>query len=292
MGLMLSQASIKSTLRFGTYAALAIWSLICIFPVYWLVITSIKGPQDIDGAPRYLPFVDFQPSLDAWRFILFDTHENLLASLANSIIISVFATALTILFGATAAFGLSRFKPRFKPALAWSGAMLATRVLPPVVLALPAYMMFSQLGFADTRSALIITYAAVNLPVALWLLQPVFGWKRTDQEEAAMLDGASSLTIFFTVVVPMAAAGIAASALLIFVLCWNEYLFAAYLATNHAATLPTWLVGQLSMKEAQVGGGPEEVAHFAAAAVLMLLPQLAVASFVARALANAMRRKL
>jgi multiple sugar transport system permease protein len=277
----------------AVHAALTLWAVICVFPVYWLLVTSLKRPDDIDGPARYLPFVDFQPTLESWRFILFDAYENLIASLINSILVCFTATALSVTIGSLAAYGLSRFN--FGTPNSWTSSsgvgffILATRILPPVVLAVPLYVMFTEVNLGDTRTALIVTYTAINLPVALWLLQPVFGWKRTDQEEAAELDGASRVSIFLTIVVPMAASGIVAAALLILVLCWNEYLFAAYLTIDKAVTLPPWLVGQLSMKEAQVGGGSEELGRFSAAVILMLLPQLAIAGFASRALVNAMR---
>ena len=104
-------------------------------------------------------------------------------------------------------------------------AILATRILPPVVIVLPIYLIVQKIGALDTRFALIATYTAVNLPVAVWLSQPVLGEVATDLEEAAQLDGASRFRIFFKIVVPVAARGLFATGLLIFVLCWNEYFF-------------------------------------------------------------------
>src|SRR5205085_4035001 len=120
-----------------------------------------------------------------------------------------------------------------------------------------------------------VTYTASNLPVAIWLLRPVFGDLVTEQEEAALVDGASRFRIFFTILVPMIAGGVAATGMLVFILCWNEYLFSAYLAAGHAMTLPPWVVGQLSMKEAQIGGDIVEWSRLSAAIVLMFVPVLA-----------------
>ena len=182
--------------------------------------------------------------------------------------------ALALLLGAMAVYGVSRFT---KGGQAILTAMLATRVLPPMVMALPLYMMAYYTDTLDTRFALIFTYAAINLPVVVWLLQPVFGPRATEQEEAAQLDGASRLAIFFSIFLPMVAGSLAAVGLFVFILCWNEYLFAAWLAGNNAMTLPPWLVGQMSMKEAQVGGEAEEWARFSAATVMMMAPLLIVA---------------
>jgi multiple sugar transport system permease protein len=154
-------------------------------------------------------------------------------------------------------------------------AILATRLLPPAVVVLPIYLMAQYSGTLDTRFGLILVYAAANLPVAVWLLHRVFGGAATEQEEAAQLDGASHLRILSEIFAPMVAASVAAVGLLIFILCWNEYLFAAYLASDHAMTLPPWVVGQMSVKEAQTGGDTEEWSRLSAAMVVMLIPLLA-----------------
>lgn len=269
-----------------TYALLWFWTFVCLFPLYWVTVTSLKAGAAIERGPYYLPFVDFTPSLASWMFILADPYDNLLARYFNSAAIGLSATLLTLLLGGMAVYGLTRFRR----ALPWTPAgsqailfaILATRILPPIVIVIPVYMMAQYTGTLDTRLALIVTYTAVNLPVAVWLLQPVFGPAASEQEEAAQLDGASHLRIFFTIFLPMVAAGVAAAGLLIFILCWNEYLFAAYLAGNRVMTLPPWLVGQMSMKEAQVGGEAEEWAHLSAATVLMTVPLLAGAAAAQR----------
>ena len=268
------------------YIALAGWSLVCLFPLYWVAITSLKSEADIMNGPVYLPFIDFTPSLKAWRFILGDPYDNLLPRFFNSAVIGVTATVVTVVLGGMAVYGFTRFKWRAGLPHKVLFAILASRILPPVVIVLPLYLMAQMTGTLDTRFALIFTYTAINLPVAVWLLQPILGSRPTEQEEAALLDGASHVAIFFTIVLPMVEASIAAVALLVFVLCWNEYLFAVYLAGNEAMTLPPWMVGQLSMKEAQIGGEAEEWANLSAATVLMVAPLLACAVFARRALSR------
>ncbi len=257
-----------------TYALLGVWTLVCLFPLYWVAVTSLKAEAEITGGPFYLPFLDFAPTLESWAYLLTDPNDNLLGRYFNSLVVALAATALALLLGAMAVYGVSRFT---KGGQAILTAMLATRVLPPMVMALPLYMMAYYTDTLDTRFALIFTYAAINLPVVVWLLQPVFGPRATEQEEAAQLDGASRLAIFFSIFLPMVAGSLAAVGLFVFILCWNEYLFAAWLAGNNAMTLPPWLVGQMSMKEAQVGGEAEEWARFSAATVMMMAPLLIVA---------------
>lgn len=267
------------------------WSLICVFPIYWLAVTSIKGADDVDRAYTFFPFLNFKPDLTAWRFILADPSENLVTRLVNSLIIGGTSTLLTITVACLAIYAVTRAPRRHSPisrsVLLW--IVLSTRLLPPAVLIMPFYIMAIGAGLYDTRTGLILVYTAVNLPVALWLLLPSFGNKSTEMEEAAQLDGASHLSILFTIFLPTIRASLFATAMLVFLLCWNEYLFAVNLTSDHALTLPPWMVGQLSMKEAQVGGGPEEVAHLSAAATLMFAPLLIFASFIIRQLGKAAR---
>lgn len=317
-----------------TYALLVVWSMVCLLPVYWVAITSIKGIEDIDRPPGYLPFVDFMPSLHAWRFILFEHNENLVSRFVNSALIGSIATTLTVVVSGMAVYGITRFHSTMRwsslvgplfllglvpvvvsasgaislaallalagfavafvlrrrgPVISVSGAtsmMLAIRVLPPVVLVLPLYVLAQATGMRDTLVFMILVYTAINIPVATWLLLPVLGSEATEQEEAAQLDGASHLRIFFTILLPMVRASVVATGMIVFLLCWNEYLFAAYLTADSALTLPPWAVGQLSMKEAQVGGGAEEWAHLSAATIVMMLPALVFAAFALKALSR------
>ena len=267
----------------SAYAVLAAWSVVCVFPVYWLAVTSLKGADDIIRPGRYLPFLDFVPTLDSWRFILTDPTDNLVARFLASLWVGTMATLLAIAAATFAAYGLTRFVSRI-PANGIMLGILGSRILPPVAVVLPVYLMAQWAGAIDTMTVLVAVYAAVNLPVALWLVHPVLGPRVTEQEEAARIDGASHLRILVSIVLPMAAGGVAAAAVLVFVLCWNEYLIAAYLTTRHALTLPPWMAGQMSAREAQIGGEPEEWAHLSAAALLMILPPFLLTGWVRRAL--------
>ncbi|HTZ68394.1 MAG TPA: carbohydrate ABC transporter permease [Roseiarcus sp.] len=316
-----------------TYAILGSWAWVCLFPLYWTAAVSLKGPLEIVGGPFYAPFFDYAPSLDAWRYVLFDSDDNPLLRFFNSAVVGLTSTALTIIVAGLAVYGLTRFRfvlPLPRLALVTAGMLLAaaavlvsapiarsslavisalallvsvrlsgtargaigsngvligilaSRILPPVVIVLPLYVMAQRVGALDTRSILILTYTAANLPVAVWLLLPVLGSGATDLEEAAQLDGASHFRILFQVVAPTAAAGIAAAGLLIFVLCWNEYLFSVYLADDHAMTMPPFLAAQMSIREQQAGSDAEEWARLSAAIILMTAPLIACAGFAQR----------
>lgn len=322
----------KRLSKAATYAVLSLWALVCLFPLYWVAVTSLKGEFEIGQGPFYVPFLDFLPTLDSWKFILWDKYDNLLLEFFNSVTVGLSSTILTVAVGSLAVYGLTRFQIAvswiavavtlflaafftsafffgwtaldlfFVLAIAllllsrrWlSGRSLAlnknaifvglwaTRILPPVVVVLPIYVMVWRTGLLDTRLSLVLTYTAANLPIAIWLLRPAFGERVTEQEEVAQLDGASRLRIITTILLPMAAAGVGAAALLVFILCWNEYLFAAYLAAQQAMTLPPWVVGQLSTKEAAVGGDIVEWSRLSAAMVLTIVPMLAFAVLAQR----------
>lgn len=268
---------------------LAVWSLVCLFPIYWLAVTSIKGNADVERPGTFLPFVNFSPDLSAWRFILADESENLVSRFINSAVIGGLSTCLALVVACLAIYAVTRLSRAgthlHNNAFLW--AVLSTRLLPPAILALPYYFMANYTGLYDTRTGLILVYSAVNLPVAVWLLLPSFGEKSSEMEEAALLDGASHASILFAILLPTLRANILAAGTLVFLLSWNEYFFAVYLTSDQALTLPPWMVGQLSMKEAQVGGGPEEVAHLSAAATLMFAPLLIFATLIMRQIGKA-----
>jgi multiple sugar transport system permease protein len=281
--------------KFLRYACLLLWSFICLFPIYCLVTASFKSPSDQFAGPTYLPYVDFAPTLEAWVFILADPYEGLLRPFGNSLLTGAAATLITVLFAVFAIYGTTRLSARERQ---WGVtgdhllfALLASRILPPVVIALPLYLMAQWAGTLDNLVTLVFVYAAINLPVAVWLLRPVLGNKATEVEESARLEGAGHMRILFEFVLPINKSAVAAVGLLVFILCWNEYLFAAFLTTNKAMTLAPWAIGQLSMKEAQVGGEAEEWAHMAAATVFMILPVLLAALLSQRMLSHNLTRR-
>jgi len=315
-----------------TYALLIFWSLVCLFPLYWVAVTSLKGDPELIQEPFYLPFVDFTPSLKAWVSILTWANDHLLLRFFNSAVVGITSTLLTVSLGGLAVYGLTRFQYAvrwtrlvlFFLAVVFAGgavvipvvlvqflfvivtalllllatrpnqrgstlrndgilfAILSTRILPPVVVVIPIYVMAQYTGALDTHFALILTYSAANLPVAVWLLLPVFGNTVTSQEEAAQLDGASHFRIVFTIFLPMVATSTAAVGLVIFILCWNEYLFAAYLTSDKVSTLPPWVAGQMSIKEGQVGDEGDAWSQLSAAIIFMVAPLLACTGLAQR----------
>jgi multiple sugar transport system permease protein len=307
------------------YGLLILWSAFVIFPIYWVVITAFKDAAAVNQGPYYIPFVDFQPNLDAWRvhisadpycdgyaigrqlvLLLHNSAAFLLSpfmqitpmepqicklylAFTNSLVISIVSTALCVTVGSMAAYALARvrYRPKFGNVLifvllialvivatSYAGVpwyassavglalffflaralgrrftatlgngdilfwMISQRILPPIVVVIPIYMMFQAVGLLDTHLALITVYAVANLPIVVWLMHDFFASLPIELEESAQLDGATRYRIFWEIVLPLTRAGLAATTLLTLILNWNEYIFAVFLSTGKAQTMP------------------------------------------------------
>ena len=141
--------------------------------------------------------------------------------------------------------------------------MISQRILPPVVAVVPIYMMFQRVGMLDTHLAIILTYTVVNLPIVVWLMHDFFASIPIDLEESAQLDGASRITAFYEIVIPLARAGLAATTLLVLILSWNEYLVALFLSTSNAQTLPILVAG--------MNGGEKGILWWTMAVVIIIM---------------------
>lgn len=282
--------------RVATYILLGLWSAICILPIYWLALASVKSVTDLDRPPSYLPFVDFLPDLAAWHFILLDPSESLIPRFVNSLLISSASAVLTLAVAVFSFYGMTRFRTshialsRYRTPIFF--AVIALRLMPPVLVALPAYLLATEIHIIDTHGLLIGIYSAFNFPLALMLVIPVLGLRVTAEEESARLDGAGHVVVLTDILLPMHRARLVTIGFLLFLLCWNEYLFATYLTYDHAETLTPWMVGQLSMKEAQAGGEAEELSHMAAAAIFMAIPAFVLAYSLQRLVKDLVGRSL
>jgi multiple sugar transport system permease protein len=277
-----------------SYLLLFAWAFVCLFPLYWLFVTSFKLPIQVDAGPKYLPFVDFQPSLHAWQYMLVTIGNDTLRPYANTIIVATSSAILALALGSTAAYALTRFRYRPKVGLIalfvgcvalivvalvlgvpWQLAvvggigvfivlaqtigrrfrrslgnsdiafwLISQRMLPPVAVVIPIYVLFQRLDMLDTHPALIISYVAANLPIVVWLMRDYFATIPTELEESAAVDGASVYRIFREIVLPISVPGLMATFLLVLVFCWNEYLLALFLSSANAQTMPLTVAAQ------------------------------------------------
>ncbi len=227
-------------------------ALVFVFPLYWGVSTSLRNPLDtftVSGLG--VPWLNFKPTLDNWESQLASAEAQ--RALANSTAISICATLLALALGAPAAYGLARFQFRRRmltnqDITIW---FLSQRVLPPVATVIPFYLVMRGLGLLDTQIALILVNATFILPFVVVILRQTFIDLPVELEEAALVDGASFLTAFLRVALPLAAPAMAATGLIIFAFAWNEFLFAITMSSKNAITIPVHMAGAVDTRGVQ-----------------------------------------
>ncbi len=238
----------KRLRRSTTYALLIVWTIVCLFPIYWLVITSFKLPIAVFQGPKYLPWIDFQPTLDAWQYVLTGPDSGAVQrSWANSAILALTSATLAVSIGSLAGYALTRFR-YVVPILRWRNSdiafwIISQRMLPPVVVILPFIIMYRILGLVDTHAGMIIAYTVFNLPFAVWILRDFFAGIPRDIEESAFIDGASRLQAFWSILVPLSTPGLTATFLFCLMFSWNDYIFALMLTFSRASTMPMYIAG-------------------------------------------------
>jgi multiple sugar transport system permease protein len=269
--------------RIATYALLIVWSLFTLFPLYWTVVTSIKTRAAVTGQiPTFIPWVDFSPTLDAWRNI-FGGGEGYRASgmgdlgllMRNSLTASLGSATLAVILGTMAAYGLSRFRYR-----RWNNRhiafwMVSQRMLPPIALAVPFFIFFDRIGIYDTVLSLVLVYTAANLPIVVWLLRDYFRDLPIELEEAAQVDGATRVGAFVRIALPLVLPGLVVAFLFAFVFAWNEFLFALELTLSDAKTLPVQISGNVNVRGTQYW-------DIAAQGLVVMFPPIVVALLAGR----------
>lgn len=240
--------------RGAVYGVLLLWALICLFPIYWTATTSFKAAPDVMQG-NMVPWLDYAPKWLGWRSLGLspDTIGNestvraeFLKRFYNSSVVALSASALAVILGSLAAYGLSRFSYRFGPMrnADISFFFLSQLILPPVVLALPFLVLYKELALLDTRIGLILLYTLTVLPIVIWIMRDQFAGIPTELEEAALVDGLGIWGAFLTIILPIALPGMVAAFILSLVLTWNEYFFAALLTSTNAVTLPVMVASQ------------------------------------------------
>jgi multiple sugar transport system permease protein len=203
----------------------------CVFPFYWMVSTSLKTQLEAMEAP---PSWVFEPTFANYVEVWTDDRVGL--NMLNSLIVATATTALALLLGCPAAYALARFEFGGKKEL-WFW-FITNRMVSPVVLALPFFLIARGFGLIDTHVALILIYLTFNLPIVIWICTDQFRSIPRDLDEAAILDGCSPWRVFRSVCLPLAAPGVAVSAIFAFIFSWNELMFALVLTKTAARTAP------------------------------------------------------
>ncbi|PDV84921.1 sugar ABC transporter permease [Rhizobium sp. H4] len=241
-------------MRFAVYGLLVIWACVCIFPLFWTVSTSFKTAADVMRG-NLIPWFNFTPSWLGWRSLglspdtisqISTVRDEFMRRLWNSVIISITASALAVVLGSLAAYGLSRFSYKFGHMRNSdiSFFFLSQLIMPPVVLALPFLVLYKELALLDTYAGMIAVYTLMVLPIVVWIMRDQFATIPVELEEAALVDGLSVWGAFARIIVPLVLPGMVAAFLLALILCWNEYFFAALLTSTNTNTLPVMIASQ------------------------------------------------
>ncbi|MBE9607232.1 carbohydrate ABC transporter permease [Acetobacteraceae bacterium H6797] len=229
-------ATSHSSRRGGVALGLLAWfiALLIFFPILWTVMTSFKSELD---AVSIEPKLFFTPSLDAYREM--QERADYWHYATNSVIISLGATLLTLLLAVPAAYAMAFFPTkRTRGTLLW---MLSTKMLPPVGVLVPIYLIYRDLGLLDSRIGLIIIYTLMNLPIVVWMLYTFFKEVPKDILEAGRMDGASPVKELLLILLPLTLPGIASTGLLSIILCWNEAFWSLNLSSQAGAPLTSFI---------------------------------------------------
>jgi multiple sugar transport system permease protein len=267
-----------------------IYALVTMLPLAWIMLTGFKSPAD---AISYPPKVLFDPTLEGyvnlfttrtrqtqeflaanppqtWYEEIVHEYDMVIAGpskfgerFLNSVIIGFGSTFLSIVLGTLAAYAFSRFKIPLADDLLFF--ILSTRMMPPIAVAIPIFLMYRQLGLSDTHLGMILLYTAVNISLAVWLLKGFIDEIPREYEEAALIDGYTRFQAFYKVVLPQAATGIASTAIFCLIFAWNEYAFAVLLTSGTAQTAPPFI-------PTIIGVGGLDWPAVAAGATIFLLP--------------------
>jgi len=210
-----------------------------IAPIAWLVITSISIHRNIISVPLRLipPEVTFQRYGDVVA-----NHDNDIAfafkvAMGNSLIVAGAATIVSLVLGSLASYAFARLRFAFKGKIMY--LILFTYMVPSVVVVMPLYLLLSKLGMLNSRPTLILLYLTLSLPFVIWVMQSYFGSLSRTFEEAASIEGCSRLQVLWHIYVPMARPGIIATAILSFLIAWDEFFFAlVFTSTLAAKTIP------------------------------------------------------
>lgn len=234
--------SLFSTLK---YVAIVIWSSFVMAPLMWALTTSFKTANGVTNGPTYLPWIGYEPSLSGWRSLFGGAGGiDIAQPYLNSVIVTGTASLISIVLGTLAAYGLSRFSYRagFVKNADIVFFFISQRIMPPIVLAIPFFLMLQFLGLLDTKVGLVLVYIALLLPIAVWIMVDFFDGVPRQIDEMAMLDGCTPFEAFRRVVLPNSLSGILVAAMFCLIFGWNDFFFAFTLTFTDTQLLPVAVV--------------------------------------------------
>jgi multiple sugar transport system permease protein len=265
-----------------TYVLLTSWVGFVLFPLYWIVSMSFKREIDIFTQPPKL--IDFEPTIDNYLNVLNLTRigqtvntgaarSNFPAYFVNSLIIVGGAILITLVLGTLAAYALSRY--RFVGREQFALVVIGVRMIPMMTVIMPLYIIYQTWGLYNTYPGLILVYQLIALPYFIWLLRGHIAAVPAELEDAARVDGASLLMIIRKVVLPLIAPGLVATAILVFIYMWNNFIFGLLLGGTEIQPVTVGILNYKAYDQIQYG-------RMAAASVICILPEIMLGMFIQR----------
>ena len=232
--------------RLLKYAAILLWSVFVIGPFLWALTTSFKTSEGIVSGATYIPWLQYKPSLDGWGVLFrrggqgIDIVQPFIASLT----VTLSASAISLVLGTLAAYGLSRFTFKAGPIrnADITFFFISQRIMPPIVLSIPFFLMLQALGLLDTKLGLILVYVALLMPIAVWVMIDFFNNIPVELDETAMLDGCGPVETFWRVILPNSKPGLVVAGLFCLIFGWNDFFFAFILTFTKTQLLPVAVV--------------------------------------------------
>jgi len=262
--------------NFLIYLAVIIAVILSIAPIFYLFVTSFKPPELTFAIP---PVWQFTPTLKNYNDVF--AGGKFTQYFLNSLMVATGTTVIALVLGSFAGYGFARYK--FRGNIALRLGSLIPQMLPPITIIVPLYVLFNSMKLIDTQWALIVSYLTFAIPLSIWMSTSFFVDVPVELEESAMIDGCTRLGAFFRISVPIAAPGLAATAILCFIYCWNEFLYAVILTGRDARTLPVSITSFMTNKAILWG-------RIAAAGSLVLLPVLIFALIAQRYMVRGLSR--
>ena len=250
------------------YATLIVLTFAFLFPVLWVLGLSLKTRAEVFATP---PLYLWWPTFENYADVL--TRSDFLRAFINTLIVSTSAVLLSLGIGAPAAYAFARFPFKGRSILFF--ALLVMRMLPPIAVLVPMYLLFNKVGLATTRLSVVLAYTTFSLPLVVWIMRGYFEDLPVELEESAWMDGASRFGAFRYVVLPISRPGLVAASILCLQLAWNDFLFSAVLTNNATQTLPVMMAAFNAGESGMDWGG------LTASAMLVALP-VVIFSFVAQ----------
>lgn len=258
----------------GRHIAIVVTLVVLLSPFLWLLQMSFKTNDQILQFP---PPLIFTPTLANYTSLC---HSAFSSSFVNSLLSASFSTALALLLGVPASYALSKWAGSGKRSLSF--AILVTRMAPPIAFTIPFFLFYRWIGLLDTVTGLVLVYTSFNLPLVIWMMQPFFDGVPRELEEAAWIDGCGVWEAFRRVTLPLSAPGLAATAVICFILSWNDFFYALVLTRTNASTAPVAIVNFIQYTGWEWG-------RIAAAGTLVMLPvvifSILVRNYLVRGLA-------